>query len=531
MKNNHSASSHQSFRDGLFSGQTDRIADISSALCDKAQNLGSCLGIPFIPQITIDKLEVVIALRFPVIRGTEDIYEHMKSLAHKASGCRTYDPTRSLLHGETTPRGFHEDLEPPRNPAFKRVRKAKTSMHIQCRKQDRSFSPLVRPMLPRQFAGLWPTNSKTKLPPSLHTCRRIQLDWVEEIPVDKIFTPRTYLEAVFILDLNVNRALAHHPFLTQPSLRDEQIMTAFFPNPKVKLSTVDNFCDPKLPQEAIIQALENTIHVQMSVLYADLVRALAEVPDFPLSKVPPSTWQQAFSWSKLSSLEVNRHLEVDDAPRTARAMELPFHASIRNYRTRYHALMEEGISRHPAFDHEPMSIGGILRQGSKGKRSPSVAAKIYPKGMCLIRMELRFCGYEGLCCDMPKDLSRSITASLPEGLVDVILRVCFYSQRSFDRLLLKMPMIKTPNIEQLASFCQQLRVECSESEDKDILERIISRVESRFALDMTLIDDPGMNTMLRRLTNRGLFIRKGSTAAPRYFPKFNNNPHQDNQSN
>lgn len=520
-----------SFRDGLFPGQTGRIANISVALCDKAQNLGSCLGIPFIPQITIDKLEVVIALRFPVSRDAEGIYEHMKALAHKASGCRTYDHTRSLLHGETTPRGFHEDLEPPRNPAFKRVRKAKTSMHIQCRKQDRNFSLDKYPMLPGQFAEFWPTNSKTKLPPALHTCRRIQLDWVEEIPADKFFTPRTYLEAVFIIDLNVNRALAHHPFLTQPNLSDEKIATAFFPNPKVKQSTVDNFCDPKLPQEAIIQALENTIHVQMSVLYADLERALAEVPDFPLGKSPAPTWQQAFSWSKLSSLEVNRHLEVDDAPRTVRAMELPFQVSIRNYRTRYHALIEEGVSRHPAFDNEPMSIGGFLRQGSKGKKIPSAAVKIYPKGMRFIRMELRFCGYEGLCCDMPKGLSRSITAALPEGLVDVILRVCFYSQRSFDRLLLKMPSIKTPNVQQLASFCQQLRAECSESEDKIILERIISRVESRFALDMTLIDDPGMDTMLRRLTNRGLFIRKGSTAAPRYFPKFNNNPHQDNQSN
>lgn len=520
MKNNHSTTTQQSFRDGLFSGHPGRIVDISAALCDRAHNLGSCLGIPFIPQIAIDKFEVVIALRFPVIRDTEDIYEHMKALAHTASGCRSYDPTRSLLHGETTPRGFHEDLEPPRNPEFRRIRKAKTSMHIQCRKQDRSFPSLVQPMLPGQFSRFWPAASRTNLPQALHTCRRIQLDWVEEIPVDKAFTPWTYLEAVFTLDLNVNRALAHHPFMTQPKLSDEQIATAFFPNPKVKQSTVDNFCAPELPQEGIIQALENTIHVQMSILYADLVRALAEVPDFPLIKAPASTWKEAFSWSKLSSLEVNRHLKVDDAPRTVRAMELPFQISIRKYRTRYHALEEEGSSRHPAFDNEPMSIGGILRQGSKGKKIPGVAAKIYPKGMCFIRMELRFCGYEGLCCDMPKDSSRSIMASFPEGLVDIILRVCFYSQRSFDRLLVKLPTIKTPDVEELASFCRQLRTECSESENKIILERIISRIKSRFALDMSLIDDPEMDRLLRRLTNKGLFIRKGSTSAPRYFPNF-----------
>lgn len=511
---NSNLTSVSSFRDGLFLGQTGRIADISAALCDRALNLGSCLGIQFIPQITIDKFEVVIALRFPVIRDTEGIYEHMKALAHKASGCRTYDPSRSLLHGETTPRGFHEDLEPPRNPAFKRVRKAKTSMHIQCRKQDRSFSPLVRPMLPRQFAGIWPTNSKTKLPPSLHTCRRIQLDWVEEIPADKFFTPMTYLEEVFILDLNVNRALAHHPFLTQPNLSDEQIATAFFPNPKVKQSTVDNFCDPKLPQEAIIQALENTIHVQMSVLYADLVRALAEVLDFPLSKVPPSTWQQAFSWGKLAYIEIDRHLKVDDAPRTAQAMEGSFNVAVRKYRKLNHAREQEGNLREPAYDKDAVSFGSVLRQGSKGRQIANAAVKIYSKSNNLIRMELKLNKHEGITYDMPKVLSKSIMTFLPEGLVDVILRALFYSQKTFDTLIKNMPDIKTPRMEELVTFFQLLRIEAIKEEDKAIIERIISWMEFHVCLDMNHIDDPEMVNLLHRLRRRGLFISKGLRFSP-----------------
>lgn len=509
------------FRDGLFSGQTDRIADISAALCDKAQNLGSCLGIQFIPQITIDKLEVVIALRFPVIRGTEGIYEHMKSLAHKASGCRTYAPSRSLLHGETTPRGFHEDLEPPRNPEFRSVRKAKTSMHIQCRKQDRSFSPLVRPMLPGQFAGFWPTNSKTKLPQMLHTCRHIQLDWVKEIPVDNYFSPQTYLEAIFVLDLNVNRALANHPFLMQPSLSDEQIATAFFPNPKVKQSTVDNFCDPKLPQEAIIQALENTIHVQMSVLYADLVRALAEVPNFPLSKAPASTWQQAFSWAQLTYAEINRHLEVDDAPRTARAMEGSFNVAVRKYRKLNHAKEQEGNLREPAYDKDAVSFGSVLRQGSKGRQIANAAVKIYSKSNNLIRMELKLNGYEGTTYDMPKGLSKSIMTFLPEGLADIVLRVAFYSQKTFDKLIKNMPDIKTPRMEELVAFFQRLRAEVSKEENKAIVERIIARLEFHPCLNMTLIDDHEMAKMLRRLKRKGLFISRGDSSAPRYLPNIN----------
>ena len=89
MFDTHITPVHNSFRDGLFPDQPGRKADISAALCGRVQNLGSCLGIPFIPQIAIDKLEVVIALRFPVIRDTEGIYDHMKALARKASGCRT----------------------------------------------------------------------------------------------------------------------------------------------------------------------------------------------------------------------------------------------------------------------------------------------------------------------------------------------------------------------------------------------------------------------------------------------------------
>ena len=521
MFDTHITPVHNSFRDGLFPDQTGRKADISAALCGRAQNLGSCLGIPFIPQIAIDKLEVVIALRFPVIRDTEGIYDHMKALARKASGCRTYDPTRSLLHGETTPRGFHEDLEPPRNPEFRRIRKAKTSMHIQCRKQDRSFPPLIRPMLPGQFAGFWPTNSKTRLPQMLHTCRHIQLDWVKEIPVDNYFSPRTYLEAIFVLDLNVNRALANHPFLTQPSLSDEQISTAFFPNPKVKQSTVDNFCDPKLSQEDIIQALENTIHVQMSMLYADLVRALDEVPDFPLSKVPASTWQQAFGWAKLTYAEIDRHLEVDDAPRIARAMELPFTVAVRKYRKRNHAQEQEGNLREPAHDKDAVSFESVLRQGSKGRQVANAAAKVYSKSNRFIRIELKLNRSEGLTNDMPKGLSKSIMVSLPEDLADLVLRVAFYSQKTFDKLIKNMPDIKTPRMEELVAFFQRLRAEVSKEKDIAIVERIISRLEFHVCLNLVLIDDHEMAKMLRRLKRRGFFISKGTSSAPRYLPNIN----------
>lgn len=505
-----------SFRDGLFPDQMDRMADISVALCDRAHNLGSCLGIPFIPQIAIDKFEVVIALRFPVIRDTEDIYKHMKALAHTASGCRSYDPTRSLLHGETTPRGFHEDLEPPRNPEFRRIRKAKTSMHIQCRKQDRSFLPLVRPMLPGQFAGFWPATSRTNLQQALHTCRRIQLDWVEEIPVDKTFTPRTYLEAVFTLDLNVNRALAHHPFMTQPKLSDEQIATAFFPNPKVKQSTVDNFCSPKLPQEGIIQALENTIHVQMSVLYADLVRALAEVPDFPLIKAPASTWKEAFSRGKLAYIEIDRHLQVDNAPRTVRAMEGSFNVAVRQCRKRNHAREQEDNLRESAVDKEAVSFRSVLRQGSKGRQVANAAVKVYSKSNNLIRIELTLNRHEGITYDMPKGLSKSIVVFLPEGLVDVILRTLFYSQKTFDTLIKNMPDIKTPRMEELVAFFQRLRAEVSKEEDKAIVERIISNLEFHVCLDMALINDHDISKMLRRLKRRGLFVSKGKP--PRFLP-------------
>lgn len=347
---------------------------------------------------------------------------------------------------------------------------------------------------------------------------RIQLDWVEEIPVDKAFTSWTYLEAVFILDLNVNRALAHHPFLTQSKLSDEQIALAFFPNPKVRQSATDNFCAPELPQEGIIQALENTIHVQMSVLYADLVRALGEVPDFPLSKTPASTWKEAFSWSKLSSLEVNRHLKVDDAPHVARDMSLPFNVAIRRYRERCHIREEEGSSREPAFDRSSISFESILRQGRKGSKVANAAFKVYIKGSNYIRMELRLNKSEGICYDMPKGLFRSNVAFCPNDLVDVILRALFYSQKTFDKFIKKMPNIKTPSMEELVAFFQVLRAEASKEEDKIVVERIISRLEFHVCLDMTLLDDTEMVNMLRRLSRRGFFIRRGASSSPRYYP-------------
>ena len=257
------------------------------------------------------------------------------------------------------------------------------------------------------------------------------------------------------------------------------------------------------------------------MLYADLVRALDEVPDFPLSKVPASTWQQAFGWAKLTYAEIDRHLEVDDAPRIARAMELPFTVAVRKYRKRNHAQEQEGNLREPAHDKDAVSFESVLRQGSKGRQVANAAAKVYSKSNRFIRIELKLNRSEGLTNDMPKGLSKSIMVSLPEDLADLVLRVAFYSQKTFDKLIKNMPDIKTPRMEELVAFFQRLRAEVSKEKDKAIVERIISRLEFHVCLNMVLIDDHEMAKMLRRLKRRGFFISKGTSSAPRYLPNIN----------
>ncbi len=499
----------------------------------------------FIPQISIDKMKLEVMLTFP-FKGdvdTKKLYNALKKLGTHASGSSEYNPVRSLIHGGDAPKGYHADDPEGWYRSMKRLPEYRHSVLIKCRKQARRFKPNEHPRLPGKYAGYWPeyprnAKGQLQLPPPLHTCHSLRLDCVEEIIKGAEENDGAqFLRATFTLILNPNRALAHHSFMGNASLTDEQVVQAFFPNPAVE-GEHDNFCDPAISQTAIVQAIKNTIDATMSLLYADLHRALTHVPELPLAETPPESWQEALEAARLSLVEVDRHLRAEDAPRAFSELKQQLSTWRSNYRARTHgSKVGETEKWNSSVDNEATSISTTLRQGNGRTSAPASTVIVYKKRINYLRMELRLREHNGICYNMPtiprgkkhKPIlmvdgnayvvpSRSNTAGSLDELVDMILWVMITSQEEFQRLLGKLDQAPHYTEVQLSAFIESLSRVVTKKEEQPALTYITSTLRERQPLRAGIAGDANVDRVLRRLGDRKLFRYKGGQKTRRYYP-------------
>ncbi len=503
----------------------------------------------FIPQITLDKMEIEFVLTFPLSNDVDakKLYKLLKSLALHASGEKKFNPARSLIHGGMVSRGYHEDDPTGWHQGMLRLPECRHSMVISPRKQNRRYLPGEHPRLPGRYAAYrpeWPFHAKgeVQLPKPLHTCRALVLDCAkvkDDVSPEDALPGGQFLRATFTLELNINRALSHHPFMSHSTLTDEQVAQAFFPNPNISgPEGMDNFCDPALPQAAIVQAVRNTIDATMCVLYADLCRALAHVPELPLEKKLPESWQAALKVARLSLVEVDRHLYVKDAPKAFSESKRQLSTWRENYRVRTHGSRADETGRwNAAVDETPTSISTILRMGKRRSSSPEASVIVYNKRRDYLRMELRLRGHGGICYDMPtipqgrkhkpilmKDgkaydvPKRTNVADSLDALVEVIEWVMISSQETFQRLLGTLAEVPTYTPAQMNAFIESLRRAVTKEEEQPALDYITSTLKEGQPLRAGMAGDATVDRILRRLGDRKLFLYKGGQKTRRYYP-------------
>ncbi len=531
-------------------GNSEVLTSVLTYIADNLPNLDiPGVDATYIPQITLDKMELHIILTFPLKPDVDvkELAEPLKKLAFHVGGSKKYNPQCSLIFGGHSYKGYHEDDPSRWFSSMMRLPECRTTVHIEARMQARSFENDERPQLPGKFSAYWPeyprnASGQRKLPVPLHTCRHLYIDCVKEETgkeEDTTCPNSTFLRVTYILDLNVNRALAHHSFMCNPKLTDEEVAKAFFPNPCIKESKdTDNFCSPELEQTDIIQAVRNTIDATMSMYYADLCRALTHVPDMPLSSLPTESWQKALCRVRLSLMEVDRHLYAEDVSRAYSKLKMQMTTLSANYRLRIHGQRTCVDDRwDPAVDETPSSISTILRKGKRRTSSSDAEVIIYKKRKNYLRMELRLRDHNGICYDMPAIPfgknpkptlmlngnayhmpKRTNVATSLEELVKVITWSMITSQDSFCRMLGTLQETTEYTTEQLADLIACIRRAVPKQEEQSALNYIISTLQERQVLRAGQAGDATVDRILRRLGDRGLFRYKGGIKTRRYYP-------------
>ncbi len=514
----------------------------------------------FVPQLSIDKMELGIILTFPLSAegAVQALAAPLKKLGHHASGSRNAEATRSLIHGAADSRGYHEDDPANWYPGMVRLPECRHTILINSRSKAKICPLDDSCLLPGEFSAYWPECPRNEenqmlLPAPLHTCRQLYLDCVKEKinGAEDTHSAPTYLRATFILDLNVNRALAHHSFMKLTELTNEEVAMSFFPNPDIKEAKGnDNFCPPELTQAEIEQAIRNTVDATMRVLYADLWRAMGEVPELHLAKAMPYTWQEALQCARLALVEVDRHLHADEAPKAYSTLRRQLSAWRSDYCQRSHGRRADGAEQwNHAMDETPSSISTILRQGKKRTKTPDAEIILYKKRRNYLRLELRLRGHNGICYDMPaipqgtkpKPIlwltgnayhvpARTNVAKSLDELVEVIKWVMITAQDSFIKLLEAMEETPTYTEEQLADFITKLRRAISKENEQAALNYIISCLREGQLLKAGIAGDAHVDRILRRLGDKGLLHYRGGLKKRRYYPCFTKLANEDEQN-
>lgn len=135
--------------------------------------------------------------------------------------------------------------------------------------------------------------------------------------------------------------MRHYPFLSKESLTPQECVRSFFQAYDAKEETDNYLDDDQTSQQAVLNALTNTLQAFLALHYADLRRAIHKVDNLMDAIDMPENWMDCPSTATIRSLEVDWHFRVPSATWFVHQLGLNIRPEIREERFKFKDFEED----------------------------------------------------------------------------------------------------------------------------------------------------------------------------------------------
>lgn len=393
-------------------------------------------GVQSLPYIAIDRLCFTYSFILPIKREefqhclsshSGDKRKLIRHLAALLSGNSRTD-TPSLLNGSW--KQLHDD-----DAVFdehQNITARQTACSINHHKKKRKI--LAEKRFPIPFQDVTGNDFVGELPVQLHLPGKGDRKAYHIISIEQQEgAGDVFLKYTVYFSGNPQRALRHHPFLSKESLAPQECVRSFFQAYHAKEETDNYLDDDQTSQQAVLNALTNTLQAFLALHYADLRRAIHKVDNLMESIDMPEDWIDCPSTATIRSLEVDWHFRVQSATWFVHQLGLNIRPEIRAERFKFSDFEEDRKDDTKySFEYFHDKFNAYPRKG--------VEISGYVKISTLSRLEVRLKYHDGVSSDdgdvRISGVSSSVYASSYPDLLNRILRGILVAH---DRISMYLP--------------------------------------------------------------------------------------------
>lgn len=348
-----------------------------------------------LPYIAIDRLSFTYSFLLPVKREgflhclsshSGDRRKLIRHLAALLSGNSRTD-TPSLLNGSW--KQLHDD-----DAVFdehQNITARQTACSINPHKKKRKI--LAEKRFPIPFQDVTGNLFVGELPVQLHLPGKGDRKAYHKISIEQQEgSGDVFLKYTVYFSGNPQRALRHYPFLSKESLTPQECVRSFFQAYDAKEEADNYLDDDQTSQQAVLNALTNTLQAFLALHYADLRRSIHKVDNLMDAIDMPKDWMDCPSTATIRSLEVDWHFRVQSATWFVHQLGLNIRPEIREERFKF-LDFEEGRKNDTKFSFE------CFHDGFNARPRKGVEISGYAKIPTLARLEVCLKYHDGVSSD------------------------------------------------------------------------------------------------------------------------------------
>lgn len=393
-------------------------------------------GVQSLPYIAIDRLCFTYSFILPIKREeflhcmsshSGDKRKLVRHLATMLSGNSETD-TPSLLNGSW--KQLHDN-----DAVFdthQNITARQTACSINFYKKKRKI--LAEKRFPIPFQDVTGNDFACELPVQLHLPGKGDTKAYHKISVEQQKdSGDEFLRYTVYFSGNPQRAFRQYPFLGKESLTAQEYVRSFFRAYDAKEEEDNYLDDDQTSQQAVLNALSNTLQAYLALHYAELRKAIHKVDNLMEAVDMPEYWMNCPSTATIRSLEIDWHFRVPSATWFVHQLGLNIRAEIGEDRFKF-LDFEENRKEDTKYSFE------YFYDGFNGHPRKGVEISGYVKIPTLARLEVRLKYHEGISSDDGKvnisGVGSSVYASSYHDLLNKILRGIFVAS---DRISMYLP--------------------------------------------------------------------------------------------